>query len=469
MRIPPTRIPGTYLALLLLPALLPLSVPAQEAPGPEGKEALREVLQGLRKSHSSPYEEGLRTFRARLEFLDIQPGRDPLSGRLEWKGPGKGEFTPLPAGPARRKKGKGRADKKDWRPSALQGVGDALAGASFHALLAKGDRTGIDPEKSGPRKTVIQVFRKKRPLGRAVFSKSSGLLEKLRLPPWEWTFRYAGAGGRMLLERAVLTRRGGSPGKGRRHRSVKFSGYRKICGFFLPTRITLSAPPGSAEASIAYETINGKPALSDAADPEVLARALRDFESNWRRWTPGKKVEALRELARMGGPKVALALARRLRERSPQVREALVRALGDMKERAALPYLVRALGAARKDPAFFVLLCKALGRIGDPRAVKPLSKKILSGDAKTTEWRLMAQARISALASIRSPESVDALIKLLSMGGGRGRRATSGGKGPLTKYVQAALTKLTGERFKFAYQWHKWWKAHRAGFFREKK
>ncbi|HHI68272.1 MAG TPA: HEAT repeat domain-containing protein, partial [Planctomycetes bacterium] len=241
-------------------------------------------------------------------------------------------------------------------------------------------------------------------------------------------------------------------------------------GYFLPTRVTTRDPLGPVEIALEYILVNGKPALADAADPKVAAGKIREFESGWRKWREDEKIQAIRDLQEVGGPKVALVLAKKLRDPSPAVREAVVQALGDLRERAAVPFLLRALGRARKNPAFFNLVCRALGEIGDPRAVKPLAKKILSGNTKSPEWRALAQARINALSRIEAPESVDELIKLLSMAGGGGRRATSGrGKGPLYRYVQAALRKLTGQEFKFAYQWHKWWKAHRAGFFRKKR
>ncbi len=461
----------------------PVIPPGLEKAAPSAGVDAESILRKYRETHASPFEEGLRSFQVEASFLNLSPNRRPLRVLLAWKGPGKETLEVIsPSGKAggrrRGRKNQPKVDsgpRKDWRTNFLKGVGDVLAGASLKAFLSRGEVKTAPPGGGGDA-LVIKVFKGKRLMGTAWFDPATGLLERIADDWRETRFTYARLGKRWVPASFLGRRktRGKPPKKGKKGKPrpvvFQFSAYRKINGFFLPTRMTTRDSLGPVEIGLQYILVNGKPALADAADPKVTLKKIKEFESGWRKWSPEEKIQAIRDLEEAGGPKVALALAKKLRDPSLEVRRALVQALGDLRERAAVPFLIWALDGARKNPAFFARVCRALGEIGDPRAVKALAKKILSGNTKTPEWRALAQARINALSRIEAPEAVDELIKLLSMAGGGGRRATRGrGRGPLYKYVQAALRKLTGQEFKFAYQWHKWWKAHRARFFRKKK
>ncbi len=483
-------------ALILLLFLGPsLPAPAQEPPPlvppglenspPRGAEEVEPLLRKFRETHASPFEEGLRSFQVRASFLNLAPNRPPLRVLLEWKGPGKeslevvpspgrGRRRKLPAGKDRKPPGKNwkKKKKKDWRTGYLKGLGDALAGASLRVFLSQGGpaRAGTPGKGPGGGKEVpLRVFKGRNLEGTAWFAPSTGLLVRLEDKVHLVRFTYGKIGKRWVLERLESRRKAQGKGKSRA-RVFMFSAYRKIQGYFFPTRLTTRDPKGPVEIALSFILVDGKPALAEAADPKVAEEKVKAFEAGWHKWNVPEKIQAVKDLEEVGGPRAARALARKLRDGSPAVREAIVRALGDLREREALPFLLRAMERSRKNPAFFALVCGALGEIGDPRAAKPLAKKILSGDTRSPGWRVLAQARINALAKIRAPEAVDELIKLLSIAGGGGRRATrGGGKGPIYKYVRAALKRLTGQEFKFAFQWHRWWKENRARLFRKRK
>ncbi len=481
----PDKASAFCLLLLLLPSPL---LPAQEPPpvvpqglegeGPPAGKDLQDLLRRFRETHSSPLEEGLRSFLVRISFLNVRPGRKPLKVTLAWDGPGKEEFQGVPPKPSRKKGRKARkagragpSSPRDWRVNLFKGMGDVLAGAAWKAFLAKGDRGELLSGRGAA--AVAGVFKKKRKLGEAWFDKKTGLLERIRSPWGEKRFTYSRVGGRWALSGVKVVPpapKDKKKGKGRRARDFSFSAYRKVNGFLLPTRITFRDAFGPMEVGLEYITVNGKPALYGAADPKETARKIREFESRWSKLSPAERVQAVKDLEELGGPKVAQALARKIFDRSRVVRVAVIRALGELRESSALSHLVRALSAFRKDPALFKDVCWAMGEIGDPRAVKPLAKKLLSGNPKSPGWKDTAQARIQALGKIEAPESVDELIRLLAAAGSGGRRATArGGKGPIYKFVQAALTRLTGQGFKHSFEWRRWWKAHRRGFFKKKR
>lgn len=216
------------------------------------------------------------------------------------------------------------------------------------------------------------------------------------------------------------------------------------------------------------------------ADPAVLAMALTEFQQAWGKAEVLEKVSEVHKLAALGGEEVAVALAAKLNDRSPEVRRALAEALGRLKRPKVVPQLgtalTRELESETAEITTIQALCAALGTIGDPKAIPFLTRSVFSGNEQAEGWTAKVQARLAALGSIRHKESIDALVELFGKlpssgngrrtGGGGGARGGGGGGGNsrMERLVETPLRKLTGENHENADAWRDWWKGARASF-----
>jgi HEAT repeat protein len=159
---------------------------------------------------------------------------------------------------------------------------------------------------------------------------------------------------------------------------------------------------------------------------------------------PGEVVGGLSAYAE---PEVIERLVRLLRtDERLEVRNASALALGRMHHRRCFSLLVDASERYRDEPDDLVAVVVALGELGDPRAVRVLSR---------TWWmpsdREVVEAKIEALGRIRHRDSVEALIELLTLTGGDPLEAYDG-------RILFALCSLTGEEFgRDAMVWKNWW------------
>ena len=456
------------LTLLAAAPLLPApAAVAQKPAGERGQKAPRgepmvgekaaRVLADFRKSRRPPLEHGLQSLLLRLTLH--AGGEDLRAGRLEaiysWKKPEAEEV--MLTGQANRPHPLGRLAKR-----ALAGIHrdlagfDPLAGKSFQGCsLAL-----VEGEKEGP--LVIEARRAKKVLGRLTFDRETGMLlrheergGKGRVVEYGWTEK---KNHFLPASRAVKA--------GRLSATYRFSAYRQFNDFFLPTRILVASGKGKFDFLVQVERINGGRARAIALDPKVVQEAIRRFKEGWNRLDPLEKVARIKELADLGGPEAARELARRLGDRSELVNLELTATLGRLREKEAVPSLCSYLARVGEEIKLLTAVCRALGDIGDPRAVDPLAKGVLSGDRRSREWQLQAKERVDALAAIRDRRAVAELISLLGKcggGGGRRMRIKGGGGGAgygrFHKAIQAGLTRLTGREFATYAEWRKWWKS----------
>jgi hypothetical protein len=110
-----------------------------------------------------------------------------------------------------------------------------------------------------------------------------------------------------------------------------------------------------------------------------------------------------------------------------------------------------------KEIEIYLRLIRALGEIGDPRAVDVLSKDWWN--QRIGEHAVAAaKAKVQALGNIRHPSAVDALIETFTL-------AKEELVGHFRKDVIQSLMKLTGQEFGFDRDaWKDWWKKNRASF-----
>jgi hypothetical protein len=199
-----------------------------------------------------------------------------------------------------------------------------------------------------------------------------------------------------------------------------------------------------------------KPADPVILAPEALQAALKELEKGLS-GKPEEKVAAVRKAAKVDHEKIAAALARPLADKEPTVRKAAVLGLRYMKNPAALTSLLAAAERFREDaevgPAYYM----ALGQHGDEKALPVL----MDGSWNEKETRTF-DARMSAVAHIRSNKSVEELMDLWNK---TGRGKTGANFGPRTQYVNRALRMLTGQKeLGTAEEWRAWWREHKDGF-----
>ena len=243
------------------------------------------------------------------------------------------------------------------------------------------------------------------------------------------------------------------------------------------------SPPAAgapAKGGSGKEQGDAKPAAPVVpADPAVVAMALTEFQQAWAKAEAPQKVVEVQKLAALGGEEIAVALAAKLNDRSPEVRRALAEALGRLKQAKVVPQLgaalTRELEPETAEITTLQAMCAALGIIGDPKAIPFLTRNVFAGNEQAEGWSTKVQARLAALGSIRHKESIDALVelfgKLPSTGnsrrsGGGGARGGGGGGGNsrMERLVETPLRKLTGENHENADAWRDWWKGARASF-----
>jgi len=231
-----------------------------------------------------------------------------------------------------------------------------------------------------------------------------------------------------------------------------FENFREVNGRPLPTSILADRNGKPIRIRLTYTTINGSPAQvkeAGKADEKNLASILskafggRDVL---------EKQAAIKAAKDVGTETAAGLLSKYIGD--PDCGIEVAKALGSMGKKSAVPPLIAAMEASKKNAGLFEAVCAALGQIGDPRAVKPLANNIWSG-VTSAGWGPIARARVGALGEIRDKTSVDELIDMLE-----GTRW--GHQEGLRGDVFAALAKLTGQRFRGNYLEAKdWWKKNR--------
>ncbi len=136
-----------------------------------------------------------------------------------------------------------------------------------------------------------------------------------------------------------------------------------------------------------------------AAAPALIAKCASDDAAI--------RLEAVRELGRIGAPNAVPALIKRLADADEAIRIQAVLGLGWMQAKAAVPALIDAVNG--RDPAMRRRAAQALGQIGDARAIQTLRARI--GD-KDTDLALNA---ILALGWLKAKEAVPELLALVTL------------------------------------------------------
>lgn len=269
---------------------------------------------------------------------------------------------------------------------------------------------------------------------------------------------YVSVNGVLRLQSKTVDRAGGNGEE--IESSYTYGGYRAISGFDLPTQLSVNFGRVEIELAFRYIHINGGEPEGVEIDPKLAKAAAKEFEGQYSKLSDPEKIAAMKNLALLDHDLAALSIARKgLVDKSLTVREKTAALLGRMGRRNVVALLVKAMKPNEENLDVYVAVVAALGHIGDPKAISPLTKDFWGFKERSAAIEA-GQAKLAALGRIRSKKSVDALIDLLYKFG-RGRQGT----GRLVADGVRALAALTGQDFgQERDEWKDWWKKNKAKF-----
>lgn len=261
---------------------------------------------------------------------------------------------------------------------------------------------------------------------------------------------------RLASKRVVVET--GEQGRSRLEVAHAYGAHRHSGPNALPTTLTLEVDDKRFTYNIAYLRLNGRAAVLDAADPEKVKALVKEFEKDYSRMGATEKQRYFKELEETGHEMAALSIAKKgLKDKDLAIRALAARTVGAMRCRKALSSLTRALKPNARNTDVYLALIKALGDLGDPKAIPHLSKDFWNQKDAAAGIRA-AQAKITALGYIRSKKAVDALIDMLYVADPLAMMAVAG-------HMQASLKRLTGEDFGMNRDaWRGWWKKNERKF-----
>jgi len=175
----------------------------------------------------------------------------------------------------------------------------------------------------------------------------------------------------------------------------------------------------------------------------------------------GDEIAAIDSVTKLGlllSPEAVRALAALHRSRSTAVTVAAIEALGYMPMKEAVKALNRlyvSVPRLRDDEYMLPVLLKAIGRHGDASSLTVLTDKPLKNLTRAS-----GTARILGIARIRQNDSIEALTKAMTLGGGDGRRRSGVVGAPrFGQEFRVALAMLTGQDLGASKTaWIEWWR-----------
>jgi len=202
------------------------------------------------------------------------------------------------------------------------------------------------------------------------------------------------------------------------------------------------------------------PAESPAAVKAALEAAYASSEDE-------PMVEAIGQAAGMKDPAVIALVVRGLRTKRIAVMDAAIDALGATDHPDAEKALRNAAATARTRDitgfeTVYAHLLKEIGRQGDKAGIDALTEKPFN--ALTYD---VGMARLMGLSHIRDRASIEALMELSRLAGGRGARsgALSVDREQFRPAFRVAMCVLTGrDEGLVPADWEKWWRNHGEGF-----
>ncbi len=225
--------------------------------------------------------------------------------------------------------------------------------------------------------------------------------------------------------------------------------------------------------------------LSLGADEAAATAALDLFKGAPKAKDPGARAAAVAELAKTSHPKIAAKLGTILAGDVPEARIAAAKGLAmqlDDKKKA-VQALLQGAAVNAKEPVILTAIVGSLGKLGEEAGAAELNKHIPAENLD------LAKAAIEGAGELKSPTSMDPLIKALKEadealkprdpsqpGGGRGllsRLERAGGGNArdererareLQPLLKKTLSSIIGVQCQDGKDYEDWWKEHKLTF-----
>ncbi len=196
-----------------------------------------------------------------------------------------------------------------------------------------------------------------------------------------------------------------------------------------------------------------------ATDEEPPPRTAKDVVKDLKDRDRGVKLLAIAESSEFQDAAVTSQLVKMVKEKDPEVRMAVIEALGNRKAEAEKKRAAAALAPRLKVLTGKVLVAEeyeavigALRKLAQPVSIKALL------DMKVEEDPATALARLMAVAEVPRREAIDALIRFGSKGRNRGSNHQR-------EYTARALRYATGQKWgRDMDKWRQWWRENRDTF-----
>lgn len=210
---------------------------------------------------------------------------------------------------------------------------------------------------------------------------------------------------------------------------------------------------------LAVPALAQQPAAASGPTSEQIKAAAEACKAGLKAKSPAERIAAIEAAARVDADEVAKEIADGLRDKDDSVDLAAMKALGAMHAEGALKELHRlAKSADRKlqdNAKVYGSLLRAIGQHGDKSSIE-----VLASDPTANIDAGVVRARIYGLGNIRDKESVETLIKLMSLG-----NPTPGEDSPFMPDMRVALARLTGtDQTTNKSMWQEWWNKNKKEF-----
>ncbi len=419
---------------------------AKAPPSNEKQAEAEEFLADAYKRYHLPIRDGLESFGAEIKIVDSR--REELRKFMNqgtiiynWKAPDTEKIN-VKGGAGVLGKGLQEYLLGIWR--------DIAAGGVFVDL--DGKTLSLESTDIG---TALAVSLNEKPAGRIIFDPETKIVVEARLGGRKNSVSvepsYTLVDELLRLESRRVASGKGKGGGSRFRSTVSYSGFRTLNSWSLPTRITVELGKESMVFQVEYTRINDGPALIQEADIGAVKALVKEFEKEYTKMSLTEKLAGMKKLGETGHELAAAAIAKRcLKDRDSGICKEAANLLGSMRCRNVVTSMTRDLKRHEDDLDVYLEIIKALGLIGDPKAIPSLSRDFWN--QKDEEGaRRAAQAKIEALGNIRSKKSVDALIDMMYLG----KRWTWQN---LARDFSSALMKLTGRNNGGDRdEWKGWW------------
>jgi hypothetical protein len=191
-------------------------------------------------------------------------------------------------------------------------------------------------------------------------------------------------------------------------------------------------------------------------DPKVVRETVDKLKAALKQRDPAVRMTTINDATRVLDAEVVKYIGKGLNDSELTVRMAAVEALRYMKHPDAVKTLESKIKRDRKvhkDAEYYSILLKAMSQHGNPSSISILKDKAFAN----TEDSIVI-ARIYGLGHIRSKESIEAIIDLMTSAG---RKKAN----PFMSHFRISLMMLTGvDKGKTREPWFQWWNDNKKTF-----